>query len=49
MTSAIRPEFTVSLLTDDEKWFFDNFGYLVLRGAVPASDVRIIRSHFIDN
>jgi hypothetical protein len=38
MTSASPPEFTVSLLSDEEKWFFDNFGYLVLKQAVPPND-----------
>ena len=44
MTSASPPEFTVSLLTDDEKWYFDNFGYLVLREAVPGTDVATMLS-----
>ena len=44
MTSASPPEFTISLLTDDEKWYFDNFGYLILRAAVPATDVATMLS-----
>lgn len=39
MASANVPAYTVSLLTDGEKWLFDLHGYLLLQKAVPPADV----------
>jgi len=28
------------MMTEEEKWHFDLFGYIVLKGAIPAEDVQ---------